>query len=86
MARRRARTAYPLERPTMKKPILKLTAIALLAASFSLSGCAVVAVADGAASLVVGTVELVGEAAIGTARVAGKAVGAAADAVLPAGK
>ena len=86
MARRRARTAYPLERPTMTQPKFKLAAIALLTASFSLSGCAVVAVADTAASLVVGTVELVGEAAIGTARVAGKAVGAAADAVLPARK
>ena len=51
-----------------------------------MSGCAVVAVADSAASLVVGTVELVGEAALGTARVAGKAVGAAADAVLPSSK
>ena len=86
MARRAARHADSLERPTMKKPIFRLTAIALLAASFSLSGCAVIAVADGAASLVIGTVELVGEAAIGTARVAGKAVGAAADAVLPASK
>ena len=70
----------------MKKPMLKLAAITLLAASLSLSGCAVVAVADSAASLVVGTVELVGEAAMGTARVAGKAVGAAADAVLPSSK
>jgi hypothetical protein len=70
----------------MKKPMFKLAATALLAASLSLSGCAVVAVADSAASLVVGTVELVGEAALGTARVAGKAVGAATDAVLPARK
>jgi hypothetical protein len=70
----------------MKKPMFKLAATALLAASLSMSGCAVVAVADSAASLVVGTVELVGEAALGTARVAGKAVGAAADAVLPARK
>ena len=66
--------------------MFKLAATALLAASLSMSGCAVVAVADSAASLVVGTVELVGEAALGTARVAGKAVGAAADAVLPARK
>ena len=70
----------------MKKPMIKLAAITLLVASLSMSGCAVVAVADSAASLVVGTVELVGEAALGTARVAGKAVGAAADAVLPARK
>ena len=70
----------------MKKPMIKLAAISLLVASLSMSGCAVVAVADSAATLVVGTVELVGEAALGTARVAGKAVGAAADAVLPARK
>ena len=70
----------------MKKPMIKLAAISLLVASLSMCGCAVVAVADSAASLVVGTVELVGEAALGTARVAGKAVGAAADAVLPARK
>jgi hypothetical protein len=70
----------------MKKPMIKLATITLLAAPLLLSGCAVVAAADSAASLVVGTVELVGEAALGTARVAGKAVGAAADAVLPARK
>ena len=70
----------------MKKPMIKLATITLLAASLLLSGCAVVAVADSAASLVVGTVELVGDAALGTTRVAGIAVGAAADAVLPARK
>ena len=70
----------------MKKPMIKLASINLLAASLLLSGCAVVAVADSAASLVVGTVELVGDAALGTARVAGKAVGAAVDAVLPSSK
>ena len=74
-----------MKETTMTKQKLKLAAV-LLATSLCLSGCAVIAVADGAASLVVGTVELVGEAAIGTARVAGKAVGAAADAVLLARK
>lgn len=69
----------------MTKQKFKLAAV-LLATSLSLSGCAVIAVADTAASLVIGTVELVGDAAIGIARVAGKAVGAAADAVLPASK
>jgi len=57
-----------------------------LSAASALSGCAVVAVVDTAASLAVGTVGLVGDAAIGTARIAGKAVGAAADAVLPGPK
>jgi hypothetical protein len=58
----------------------------LLAGAALLPGCAVVAVVDTAASLAIGTVGLVGEAAIGTVRVAGKVVGAAADAVLPGGK
>jgi hypothetical protein len=58
-----------LKEATMTKQTFKLAAV-LLATSLCLSGCAVVAVADGAASLVVGTVELVGEAAMGTARVA----------------
>jgi hypothetical protein len=74
-----------LKKTNLTKQTFKLAAV-LLATSLSLSGCAVIAVADTAASLVVGTVELVGEAAMGTARVAGKAVGAAADAVLPARK
>ena len=58
----------------------------LLAGAALLPGCAVVAVVDTAASLAIGTVGLVGDAAIGTARVAGKVVGAAADAVLPGAK
>jgi hypothetical protein len=49
----------------------------------SLSGCAVIAVVDTAASVAVGAVGLAAGAAVGTVRIAGKAVGAAADAVLP---
>lgn len=64
---------------------LRTASVAVLTAAF-LSGCAVITVVDTAASLVVGTVGLVGDAAIGTARIAGKAVGAAADAVLPSDK
>lgn len=48
-----------------------------------LNGCAVVAVADTAATVVVKTVGLAADAAVGTARIAGKAVGAAADVVTP---
>jgi hypothetical protein len=62
------------------------TAWLMIMASALLSGCAVIAVVDTAASLAIGTVGLVGDAAIGTARIAGKAVGAAADAVLPSDK
>lgn len=61
-----------------------LAAVALIgAAAFTLTGCAVVAVADTVASVAVGTVGLVASAAIGTVRIAGSAVGATADAVLP---
>ena len=55
-------------------------AIALL---LPLGGCAVVTVADTAASIAVQGVGLAADAAIGTARIAGKVVGATADAVLP---
>jgi predicted small secreted protein len=59
-------------------------AIALvLALAFPLGGCAVVTVAGTAVSVTAGVVGLAADAAIGTARITGKAVGAAADAVLP---
>jgi len=48
-----------------------------------LSGCAVLAVADLAATVAVGTVGLVADAAIGTVRIAGKVVGGTVDAVMP---
>jgi hypothetical protein len=58
--------------------------VCLLAACVaSLGGCAVVAAADTAAGLAVSGVGLAADAAIGTIRLTGKAVGAAADAVLP---
>ena len=58
-------------------------AILLSGATLVLSGCVVIAVVDTAASLAVGAVGLVGDAAIGTVKVAGKVVGATADAILP---
>jgi dolichol kinase len=63
-----------------------LLAILLSSSTLLMSGCVVVAVVDTAASLAVGAVGLVGDAAIGTVKVAGKVVGATADAILPAGK
>ncbi len=48
-----------------------------------LAGCAVVSVASTAVSVGAGAVGLAADAAIGTARITGKAIGAAADAVLP---
>ncbi|SDH94112.1 hypothetical protein [Variovorax sp. OV700] len=58
---------------------------AFLLASFvaMLSGCAVVTVAGTAVSVGASAVGLAADAAIGTARITGKAVGAAADAVIP---
>ena len=47
-----------------------------------LQGCAVVAVADVAASAVVGVTGLAVDAAVGTARVGGKLIGAGVDAAL----
>ena len=47
-----------------------------------LSGCAVVAVVDVAASAVVGVAGLAVDTAVGTARIGGKIIGAGADAVL----
>jgi hypothetical protein len=55
----------------------------ILACCLPLSGCAVVSVAGTVVSVGAGAVGLAADAAIGTARITGKAVGAAADAVLP---
>ncbi|HEU0200766.1 MAG TPA: hypothetical protein VFR86_10050 [Burkholderiaceae bacterium] len=51
------------------------------AAVFLLSGCAVIAVVDTAASIAVGAVGVAADVAVGTAKVVGKAAGAAVDAV-----
>jgi hypothetical protein len=64
-----------------------LLIVLTLAACLPLGGCAVagaaVSVAGTAVSVGAGAVGLAADAAIGTARITGKAVGAAADAVLP---
>jgi hypothetical protein len=62
------------------KLFLSLTALVI---ALGLQGCAVIAVADTVGSVAVGAVGLAADAAIGTVRLTGKAVGAAADAVLP---
>jgi hypothetical protein len=51
-------------------------AFLLSGSALLLQGCVVIAVVDTAASLTVGAVGLVGDAAIGTVKVAGKVVGA----------
>lgn len=60
--------------------------VAAIVAAFcmpSLGGCAVVTAVDTAASLVISAGGLAADAAIGTARLTGKAVGAAAELVVP---
>ena len=59
------------------------TAALLVACVVPLGGCAVVSAVDTAAGLAVSGVGLAADAAIGTVRITGRAVGAAADAVLP---
>jgi hypothetical protein len=63
-----------------------LRAFLLLSLVAALSGCAVVTVAGTAVSVGASAVGLAADAAIGTARITGKAVGAAADAVIPDSK
>ncbi|MEB0056104.1 hypothetical protein QN413_04700 [Variovorax sp. LG9.2] len=63
--------------PTMSALALVFPGCALL------SGCAVVSVASTVVSVGAGVVGLGADAVIGTARITGKAVGAAADAVIP---
>ena len=53
------------------------------AAATLLSGCAVVTVASTAASIAASGVGLAADAAIGTVRITGRVIGAAADVVLP---
>lgn len=63
--------------------LIRAAVVAILAAA--LGGCAVVTVAGTAASVAVTAGSLAVDAAVGTVKLTGKAVGAAADAVLPSG-
>ena len=58
----------------------------LLGVLAALQGCAVIAVADVVGTVAVKTVGLAADAAIGAVKLTGKAVGAAADAVVPDAK
>ena len=62
-----------------------LTMATLLASLCALQGCTVLAIADTVGSVAVGTVGLAADAAIGTVRLGGKAVGAIAGAAIPGG-
>lgn len=61
-------------------------AFLLLSLAALLGGCAVVSVAGTAVSVGAGAVGLAADAAIGTARIGGKVIGATADAVIPDGR
>lgn len=65
---------------TLRRPAVALLAAICLS---QLGGCAVIAVVDTAASLAVSAGGLAADAAIGAVRLTGKAVGAAADLVIP---
>ena len=62
--------------------LLPVRGVLLVALLLPLSGCAVLAVADVAASAVVGVGGLAVDAAVGTARIGGKVIGKTADLVL----
>ena len=59
--------------------------LVLVAVALALGGCTVITVAGAAASVAVTGASLAVDAAVGTVRITGKAVGMAADAVLPSG-
>ncbi len=64
--------------------ILRFSLLCLM--SLCLNACTAIAVVDAAASAAVGVVDLAADAAIGTAKVVGKGVGKAADAIMDDGK
>ena len=76
--------AVPRLARAISSPIGSLFAGAFLC--FALSGCAVVAVTSTAVSVTAGAVGLAADAAIGTAKIVGKGVGKAADAMMDNGK
>ncbi len=59
----------------------RTSSILLIGCALALPGCTVLAVADLAASAVVGTAGLVVDAAVGTVKIGGKVIGKTADVV-----
>lgn len=60
-----------------------ITTMLALVGTLALQGCTVIAIADAVGSAAVGAAGLATDAAIGTVKVTGKVVGAAAAAVIP---
>ncbi len=70
--------------PALPLPMRRGAALALaLALLAPLGGCTVITIAGAAASVAVTGASLAVDAAVGTVKLTGKAVGAAADAVTP---
>jgi hypothetical protein len=74
-----------MPRPHVSRQRAAMLVSSLILAS-ALGGCAVVSIAGTAASLAASGVSLAADAAIGTVRITGKAVGAVAGAALPGGE
>lgn len=66
--------------PSFKPSLIRLAAVSVL--GLSLPGCAVVAVADVAASAAVGTAGLAVDATLGAVKIGGKVIGKSADMIL----
>ena len=73
----------PLSNAFRRRAAMLVSSLILASA---LGGCAVISVAGTAASLAATGVGLAADAAIGTVRITGRAIGAAADVVLPGGE
>ena len=67
--------------PSFRSSILTVALLTITA----LQGCAVVAVVDTVGTVAVKTVGLAADAAIGVVKITGRAIGTAADAVIPGG-
>ena len=69
----------------MRSLLPSLRLLALLAGVLALGGCTVITVAGAAVGVAATAGSLAVDAAVGTVKITGKAVGMAADAVLPSG-
>lgn len=76
-----ARFNFPPVHPATHDRRRRAAGALLIACALVLPGCTVLAVADLAASAVVGTAGLVVDAAVGTVKIGGKVIGKTADVV-----
>jgi phage tail tape-measure protein len=76
-------TAFCKACRVQRSTLIFLTMVASLS---MLQGCTVLAIADTVGSVAVSAAGVAADAAIGTVKITGKAVGAVADAVIPSGE